>query len=166
MNIVNSYRKGDITSYDRNKLLTRMVSSLSLNFGSSWAAVSFFTGPIGICIAVGACIAISLGDYFLGDKIASLFFTRDEMEEEQLLKKKCDEIEKEVCEKAYSLLDLTEHCTDKELKDAYLVASLKYHPDKCGADKKETNTRIFQGVNAAYSFLKEKRSKQTKLKSE
>ena len=159
MNIIKDFNDKRITSSERNKLLTRMGISSSVGLIAAKVSSVLFTGPIGICITAGACIAIALGDHFLGDKIASLVFKEDADEIESILRHKFEEIDIEVTKKAYSLFCLTEHCTDRELKDAYLAAALKYHPDKCQEDKKEENKRIFQAVSASYSYLKEKRIK-------
>ncbi|CAF0749626.1 unnamed protein product [Brachionus calyciflorus] len=159
MNIITDWNDKRITSCERDKLLVRMGLSSSIGYLVAKASASLFIGPIGKCIAAGACIAVALGDYFLGDKITSLIFKEDENEIESILTHKCNEIEKEVTKKAYSIFCLTEHCTDRELKDAYLAAALKYHPDKCQKDKQEENKKIFQAVSAAYSYLKEKRNK-------
>ena len=96
-----------------------MVTSTSLVLGGSIAATALLTGHLALVVGTGACIAVALGDYFLGDKIASWFFTEDPAEVMQLIHAKHDKFEKEVAEKAYKLFDLTEHCADEELKDAY-----------------------------------------------
>ncbi len=96
-----------------------MFASTSLGIGGSIAAAALLTGPMGLAIGTAACIAVALGDYFLGDQIASWFFTEDPDEEKRLIQAKHDKLEKEVTVKAYKLFDLTEHCTDVELKEAY-----------------------------------------------
>ncbi len=89
------------------------------------------SGPVALVVATGACIALALGDYFFGDKIASIFFKEDPEEVKKLLQAKHDKIEAEVLSKAYDLFNLTKFCTADELKEAYRTALLKYHPDKC-----------------------------------
>ncbi len=96
-----------------------MVTSTGLGLGGSIAAAALLTGPLALVVGTGACIAVALGDYFLGDKIASWFFTEDPEEVKKLIQAKHDKLEKEVMDKAYQLFDLTEHCTDEELKEAY-----------------------------------------------
>ena len=113
------------------------------------------TGPIGWVIGAGACIAVALGDYFLGDKIASFIFKEDPNEVERLRRIKIDKIKKEVLTSAYALLDLTEHCTERELKEARRVALLKYHTDKSGGgeEEKKKNQQIIQAIVAAYVLI-------------
>ena len=53
-------------------------------------------------------------------------------------------------ENACNILNLSHTFTEKELRKSYLVASLKYHPDK---NKSEEATFIFQNIGDAYYFL-------------
>ena len=66
--------------------------------------------------------------------------TDDPAEKRVILSKYTREFERNVLDQAYELFELEEHCSDAELKEAYRVALLKYHPDK-GGDKV-----IFQAV--------------------
>jgi hypothetical protein len=112
------FDEGNITLCDRNKQLTRMVASNGLSIGGGMAAGLLLTGPIGICVGVGACIAVALGDYFFGDKIASWFF-KDDPEDVQA---KHERIETEVLAQAYKMFGLTFHCTNEELREAFRAA--------------------------------------------
>ena len=86
---------------------------------SSIAAAELLAGPLALAVGAGACIAVALGDYFLGDQVASLVFTEDPEEVKRLIEGKHETFEKEVRKKAYNMFGLTEHCTDEELREAY-----------------------------------------------
>ena len=70
----------------------RMVASTGLGLGGSIAAAALLTGPLAIAVGIGACIAVALGDHFLGDKLASLFFTEDPAEVKKLIQGKHDKV--------------------------------------------------------------------------
>jgi DnaJ-class molecular chaperone with C-terminal Zn finger domain len=55
----------------------------------------------------------------------------------------------------YKVLGLTRDATAKQIKEAYLKLSKKYHPDVC---KDENAAEMFKKVNAAYNALKAEKS--------
>ena len=63
---------------------------------------------------------------------------------------------------AYSLLDVSERCSDKELKLAYRRAMSEHHPDKLHKDGATDNmiqaaTEQTQAIQHAYQSIKKKR---------
>ena len=134
---------------------------MSVFAGAGAASVALLgTGPLGLCVGAGACIAIAIGDLFFGDSFWSLFIGDNESELEAIEMKKMKEFERITLDKAYDMFDLTKHCTNEELEERKKILFLKYHPDKCqGTDEeKKEKTLIFQGVFAAYTLIKHYRS--------
>ena len=61
---------------------------------------------------------------------------------------------------AYAVLEINITATDDEVKSAYRVAAIKYHPDKVahlGADVQKSATERFRQVNEAYEKIKKAR---------
>ncbi|MGF1703887.1 DnaJ domain-containing protein [Photobacterium makurazakiensis] len=58
---------------------------------------------------------------------------------------------------AFNLLNISEKATQAEIKKAYKVACIKFHPDK-----NKGGTAIMQAINEAYNFLKSLGEKGTK----
>jgi len=153
--ILKSYNQGTIGSGEMLRQGGRMVGRL----GGLWGAACLM-GPFGICVGVAACIAVGVGDYYLGDKVASLFIKDDEDEIKAMNKKKIEDFEEKTLEKAYALFDLTKHCTVDELEERKKIAYRKYHPDKnpgCSEEEKKQNALKFQAVFAAYTLIKQVR---------
>lgn len=59
-------------------------------------------------------------------------------------------------ENLYSLLNVKEDCTEKEIKAAFIELSKKYHPDR--SDNKDFH-KIFVKVNEAYGILSKSSSR-------
>jgi hypothetical protein len=153
-----SWKNKEITTGEMKRQFLRMGSNIGLSIGGSiGAAVLLGTGPIGIAIGAAVCIGVAVTDFFFGDEVWRFLGIGDDPKEVQaIIDKKCKEIETVVQEQAYKMFDLSEYCSDEELKEAYKVAILKYHPDK-NPDKKEENETKFMAVFAAYTYLKTKR---------
>ncbi|CAG2224795.1 DNAJA2 [Mytilus edulis] len=142
-NILKLYNDGKITSADADKGLLQLTMSSLLSTGGMIAAGALVGGPIGIAIGAGITIAVTIGDYYLGDKISSLIIKDDHKGTIVLLKKHEDAMLDAVVTAAYKLLDLTKHATEDELKQNIKAARLKYHPDKGG----ERDTQCSRGGN-------------------
>ena len=96
-------------------MLGRMAITTATSFGavgiaSSLVTASIIGGPVGFVLGVGAAIAISLLDHFLGEKVMSAIFGND-------LTQQHEELELIIFGRAYGLFGLTEHCTD-QVKDS------------------------------------------------
>ncbi|ESO99574.1 hypothetical protein LOTGIDRAFT_173716 [Lottia gigantea] len=145
--IVTAWNNGDLTTAGMKKAFARTVTAGGLSIGGMAAAGSLIGGLAGLFVGAGLAIAIGVGDYFLGDKLWSLFFKEDEEEQAALIIKKIEKIRTEVISSAYSLFGLTEYATLAEVKESYKVAILKYHPDKGG------DAEIFNAVRVAYGLI-------------
>jgi len=54
----------------------------------------------------------------------------------------------------YDLLGLPKTATPSDIKKAWREASMKWHPDKLPADKKEEGEKMFKSITEAYDILK------------
>jgi len=139
-----------------------MFISASISFSGSYGS-AFLLGSTkrGWLIGFGANILAPIVDFYLGDKIASFFWTIDCEEAKRIIQRNQSDLEKEVLINAYDLFNQTEFCTDKELKEAYKAALLKYHPDKSigGEEEKRKCHNITLAILSAYSLLEKKRKK-------
>ncbi|MFH1415397.1 MAG: J domain-containing protein [Elusimicrobiota bacterium] len=54
---------------------------------------------------------------------------------------------------ARKLLGLEEKATLKEIRDSYRRLSSKYHPDRCGENKKHEYEEMFKEINNAYGMI-------------
>ncbi len=163
--ILKSYNCGEITTAEMKQEFGRMTVTTVSSLGASIAAATLVGGPVGFAIGVGACIAISAIDHFLGKKIFECLFPEDE--KETIIEKHYKELEKEVITEAYKIFDLEKNCSDHELKQAYKDALLKYHPDKnteISEAGQVKNEKIFKAIFAAYTLLKECRERDFRAK--
>ena len=109
-------------------------------FSFKLAAAACGAGPLGMAVGAVACIGLAVADHFI--------YKEDERE---VLTKEYKKLQKEVVKKAYSMFDLEEHCTDAELRSAYLESVRKYHSDR---NKGEASDDVVKAVIAAYTLLK------------
>jgi len=67
-----------------------------------------------------------------------------------------DKEEKEFAALAYDLFNLTEFCTNLELKEAFKAAILSYHTVKCLGGEGDNKQSLVesQAIVTAYTFLK------------
>ena len=56
-------------------------------------------------------------------------------------------------DEARRLLGLDQTATLEEIKDAYRQLSLKYHPDRCGEERKKDNEEMMKRINHAKDIL-------------
>ena len=117
--------------------MTGLTAGSVLSF--KLAAAACGAGPLGIAVGAVACIGLAVADHFL--------FKGDE---EKVLTKEYKKLQKEVVKKAYSMFDLEEHCTDAELRSAYLEGVRKYHTDRNTDDSDD----VVKAVISAYTLLK------------
>lgn len=153
-NILRLFNDGKITSATANKGLLQLTMTSVLSTGGMIAAGALVGGPLGIALGAGVTIAVTIGDYFLGEKISSLFIEDDHKATIALLKRENDAILDAVVTAAYKFLGLTQYATDDELKQNIKAARIKYHPDKGG------DGEIYKAVHAAISVIKVHRSHQ------
>ena len=132
---------------------TASVSGLSIG-GASFAASICATGWGAILLGSAICIAVVLGDHFGGEEFLKWIGIKDDPEEQtRMIERHCKKLEAKVLNQAYSLFGLEENCSDEELKEAYRLSILKYHPDKGG------NKAIFHAIFSAYTIIKTHRAK-------
>ena len=117
--------------------MTGLTAGSVLSF--KLAAAACGAVPLGIAVGAVACIGLAVADHFL--------FKEDE---EKVLTKEYKKLQKEVVKKAYSMFDLEEHCTDAELRSAYLEGVRKYHTDRNTDDSDD----VVKAVISAYTLLK------------
>lgn len=55
-------------------------------------------------------------------------------------------------DEARKILGLEETATLREIRDAYRKLALKYHPDKCQGNRKESE-EMFKKITAAYDII-------------
>ena len=134
------FRNGEIDKVGMAVEFTRMTG---LTVGSilsfKLAAAACGAGPLGIAVGAVACIGLAVADHFI--------FKEDEKE---VLTREYKKLKKEVVEKAYSMFGLEEHCTDAELRSAYLEAVRKYHSDR----NTDGSDDVVKAVISAYTLLK------------
>lgn len=53
----------------------------------------------------------------------------------------------------YSILDLKRDCTDSQIKNAYKLAAMKWHPQKNAGQKREMSENKFREISEAYEVL-------------
>ncbi len=160
-NILTSYSSGEMTTAAMQRQFCRMATSTGMSFGCmAGAAFLLGTGPLGLAIGAGACIAVAVGDHYLGEKIFGFFLQDDPNEKKAILERRCKEFEKEVITQAYKMFNLEENCSDDELKRAYKAAVLEYHPDRnmgISEEERAKKEKIFKAIFASYTLLRQHR---------
>ncbi|XP_068730178.1 uncharacterized protein [Montipora capricornis] len=155
INIMKGYAHGNITKGEMGRQMCRLAATTGLSIGGAYLAPLLVAGPWAIVLGAGICIAVAVGDHYLGNKFFGLFIKDDPKEVTSILEKELKQLDKEVEERAYNMFNLEKNCSNEELKDAYRAAILKYHPDKCPEKDAEVK---FTAIFAAYAFLKDKRN--------
>ena len=144
---IKHWHVGGITKAERKKTIGRFILGKLLSIGGIMLCGLAIGGPLGLVVGAGLTIAVGVGDYFLGNKIWSIFVKEDAEEALVVLERRRSALFEDVLQVAYDLLDLTEYSTRGEIKRKYRAAILKYHPDKGGS------AEIFHAVRAAYAFI-------------
>ena len=134
------FRNGEIDKVGMAVQFARMTGLMAgSNLSFKLAEAACGAGPLGIAVGAVACIGLAVADHFI--------FKEDEQE---VLTREYKKLQKEVAKKAYSMFDLEEHCTDAELKSAYLESVRKYHTDRNSGDSGD----VVKAVISAYTLLK------------
>lgn len=123
-----------------------VVTGGSIAFFKIAAACISSTG-VGLAVGAVACIGLAVADHFIFKEDEKVAVTRE-----------YKKLKKEVVDIAYKMFDLEEHCSDEELRRAYLSAVRKYHPDKNPDDPDDTDDQV-KAVITAYTLLKTIRKK-------
>ena len=144
---IKHWHVGGITKAEMKKTIGRSILGKCLSIGGITLCGLAIGGPLGLVVGAGLAIAVGVGDYFLGNKIWSIFVKEDAEEALVVLERRRSALFEDVLQAGYDLLDLTEYSTRGEIKRKYRAAILKYHPDKGGS------AEIFHAVRAAYAFI-------------
>ena len=124
--------------------IARLGGVTGLTIGAfKLAALIAVSTPVGMMVGAAAVIGIVAADHF--------FFEEDHKKDE--LERRHAELRARVVGRAYDMFGLEEHCTDRELRQAWRQASLKYHPDKAG-NREDFDEDVIKAVNSAYALLR------------